>query len=212
MQVLALVKQHLPLGVLAVLCIWGYVDLKTHISRLGATGEGEAAESEGDAPAASELVERTLESSVESLTPSGMETPSESQLSWECSGKLEHEQIMETVGKYGQGIFECYKEVLRTNPELSGTLAIELNVAPDGTVQEARVQGKVKEPELLECVSASVYSWLFTAPAGDGCALVMVPFLLRPEDHLEEASSGPAPGGAPAAPVEPPPAEEDASP
>ncbi|MBW2261208.1 MAG: AgmX/PglI C-terminal domain-containing protein [Deltaproteobacteria bacterium] len=179
---MVMVKQHLPVVVVALLCIWGYVDLKAEIAGLASPDEAEAVEPvpEAETP--------EVPAGTAPAPPVVEEQPApEPKVDWECTGSIEHEKVIETVGKYGQGVFDCYKAALKTDPELSGTLAIEMNVDADGVVREARVKGKLKEPALLGCVGDNVYTWQFPSPVEGDCAVVSVPFLLKPEDHLEGA-------------------------
>jgi hypothetical protein len=117
--------------------------------------------------------------------------PPEPGVSWDCKGTIEHEKVLETVGKYGKSVFDCYRIALGTNPELAGQLTLELNVGADGTVRMAQVMADMQEFEFRECISSSLEKWLFAAPQGGECAIVTVPFVLEPEDHLHASPATP---------------------
>lgn len=186
-----MVKQYLPVAVVALLCIWGYVDLKAEIDRLGTPDQAGAVEP----PATAESPEASV--GKELVPPAVEEQPStERAVDWECTGSVKQEKVIETVGKYGTAVFDCYKEVLRNTPDLRGTLVLEINVGRNGEVREARVKGPIQDATMLGCVSDSVYKWTFTSPVEGDCAIVSVPFMLDPAEHGAVENQPPA-GGPP---------------
>ncbi len=184
-----------PVIVLAALCVWAYVDLKTDIAEIA--GRGTARETEAvEAPA---VVDPRPVTGREGAEPSPAAPPDPStdpaplaapaaRVDWECAGAIEQAKVIEAIGKQGQSVFDCYSRSLVDVPDLKGTLLLELNVGGAGQVREARVKGPVKDPALLACVSEAVYGWTFPVPEHGDCAVVSVPFLLDPRDHA------PAPG------------------
>jgi len=176
---------HSPIIILAALCVWAYVDLKSDLAeiRAGAPApppaieEGPAAPDPGDAEKALPPVESPR---IPDQPPPAAPA---SQVDWECKGEIAHEKVIEAVGRYGQAVFDCYSETLTRVPDLKGTLLLELNVGTEGQVREARVKGPITEQGLLACVSESVYGWTLTPPVGGECAVVSVPFLLDPAEH-----------------------------
>jgi hypothetical protein len=185
-DVMVRIRQHLPLVVVAALCIWGYVDLKAGIAELRSAREAgvvdrTSAAGTPESPAA-----------VATAPPVADEqTPPEPEVSWDCEGTIEQEKVMETVGQYGKAVFDCYGVALGTNPELRGQLTLELNVGADGSVRQAQVMADMQEFEFRECISSSLEKWRFPPPQGGDCAIVKVPFVLRPEDHLHASPTEP---------------------
>ncbi len=173
-----LLRGNIAVIVLAGLCVWAYVDLKSDIAGLAVRGT-EAVE----APAAEEQGAVPPEPPPAPLPEPAPEPAPGAQIGWECSGAIEHEKVIAAIGKQGQAVFDCYSRSLVDAPDLKGTLVLELNVGKEGQVREARVKGPVKDPSLLSCVSGAVYEWTFPVPEAGDCAVVSVPFLLDPEDH-----------------------------
>ena len=62
----------------------------------------------------------------------------------------------------------CAREALRRDPDLAGSVVINLTVAPNGGVYDARVaDNTLKDEELRRCV-LRVYTAVRFAPTGDG--------------------------------------------
>jgi hypothetical protein len=177
-------RLHGPIIVLAALCVWAYVDLKSDLARIAQQRESAAPAIAPHPPEQEAPTEPPVEPPP--APPTEIPPPPAPSVDWECEGAIEHEKVIEAVGKHGQAVFDCYSETLRSVPDLKGTLLLELNVDGEGQVREARVKGPVKEQALLACVSESVYGWTFTPPSGGECAVVSVPFLLDPKDHAPE--------------------------
>jgi hypothetical protein len=173
-----------PVLVLAALCLWGYLDLKKELA--GLTGPGAE---RGLSGSSEEAVDDTR--SAQRGVPAPPLAP-ETKEPWTCTGSIPQEKVQEAVGKNGQSVFDCYRKALGSSPDLKGLLDLEMKVGSQGTVEEARIKGKLSDPILLSCISDSVYSWQFAPPEGGECTIVSVPFMLRPEDHLEGASPTPA--------------------
>jgi hypothetical protein len=182
-------RTQYPALVLAALCLWAYVDLKGDVREVRDEASKEARSiAEGLPGPDQEKAAKQPGEPPMPPPPPPMPPPERAAPSWDCDGLIPHEKVLETVGKQGQAVFDCYKKALEQLPDLKGTLILELNVGKAGEVREARVRGPLKEPGLLECVSASIYTWSFVAPEGGECAIVSVPFLLDPADHGPGAS------------------------
>jgi hypothetical protein len=176
-----LARIWVPVLVLAVLCVWGYVDLKTEIHKLhGHKGVASPADPLPTADPAGGRVREPAAPEKGAVAP--LDRPGAT-VDWNCQGVIAQDRVLEVVGTHGQAVFDCYLEVLARKPGIGGTLALEINVGSTGEVQEARVRGPLKDPELLACVSDSVYGWDFPPPEEGPCAIVSVPFMLDPKEH-----------------------------
>lgn len=184
----AAIRAYGPVVVLAALTAWAYHDLKTDIRDLrGKQAERAAAVRDAiEKPASAPDARPEKEASLEPAAPVAT-TPS---VDWGCTGSIPEEKVLETVGKSGRIVFDCYEAAASLTPGLAGKLVLELNVGADGKVREARVKGSIQDPAMLACITDSVYGWTFTPPDRGVCAVVSVPFAL--------GASGKAPAGTPA--------------
>lgn len=92
----------------------------------------------------------------------------------------ERRAIGETVRAHLDEITSCYDERLAERPKLSGKLMARFDIAADGTVTSATVEG-VDDPELIECVTAAIREWKFERPKAAGKVRVAYPLVLRSE-------------------------------
>ena len=96
-----------------------------------------------------------------------------------CTGTIPQPRVLETVGRHGPAIFECYEQLRAVQPEAAGTIDLRLRVTAAG-VDRAQVLGPLSDPQFLSCVRSSLAEWRFPPPDGGECAIVSVPFALRP--------------------------------
>ena len=97
-------------------------------------------------------------------------------------GGLSRAVIMATIQKYLAQIKACYNQGLKTNPALEGTVAMDFQIKPDGSVGFARVGKSSLGSQMVEsCMSTKMLSWQFPKPRGGVSQDVRFPFSLRPE-------------------------------
>jgi hypothetical protein len=157
-------RVHLPVIMLGVVCLLGYVDLSRRIEQ-APIGRAEAP--------------------VQETRP--VEAPgSEATDAWICRGTIAQEDVLRVVGEQGQAVFDCYSKLLAVRPGYRASVVVEVKVDAHGMVEDARVTGPDPDPQWLDCVTDPVLSWRFPPPAGGACAVVSIPFALSPEDHAPE--------------------------
>jgi hypothetical protein len=73
----------------------------------------------------------------------------------------------------------CFERELKATPSLTGTVVVELDLAPPSRVNEVRVNDDLQRPEFTRCVSAAMKDVRFAAL--DEEISVRVPYVLQPE-------------------------------
>ena len=63
---------------------------------------------------------------------------------------------------------------------LQGTVNVAVLVDRDGSIDQMRVGGSLRDNEVFACVRRIVEGWRFPPPSG-GCVQVNVPFALSPQ-------------------------------
>jgi hypothetical protein len=90
--------------------------------------------------------------------------------------------VIQRVVRQNFGRFRlCYEEGLRTNPGLSGRVAVDFVIARDGTVaSSATSRGtEMSDPNVVSCVVRGFHNLEFPAPTG-GQVMVTYPLVLSP--------------------------------
>lgn len=98
----------------------------------------------------------------------------------ECNGELTQQQILAVVGPARSQVRQCYERRLKVNNVLQGTVNVAVLVDRDGSIDQMRVGGSLRDNEVFTCVRRIVEGWRFPAPSG-GCVQVNVPFALSPQ-------------------------------
>lgn len=98
----------------------------------------------------------------------------------ECNGELTQQQILSVVAPARSQVRQCYERRLKVNNVLQGTVQVAVLVERDGTIDQMRVGGSLRDNEVFSCVRRIVQGWRFPAPSG-GCVQVNVPFALSPQ-------------------------------
>ena len=93
-----------------------------------------------------------------------------------CTGGLSMEQVQATVGAHGRPVFDCFRRAQQIDPSLHGAVELVIKVRSDGTVEDARARGTLRDARLVACIVDEVRGWPFPAPAGAACAIVATPF------------------------------------
>ncbi len=98
----------------------------------------------------------------------------------ECNGELTQQQILSVVGPARSQVRQCYERRLKVNNVLQGTVNVAVLVDRDGSIDQMRVGGSLRDNEVFACVRRIVEGWRFPPPSG-GCVQVNVPFALSPQ-------------------------------
>ena len=98
----------------------------------------------------------------------------------ECNGELTQQQIVSGVGPARSQVRQCYERRLKVNNVLQGTVNVAVLVDRDGSIDQMRVGGSLRDNEVFACVRRIVEGWRFPPPSG-GCVQVNVPFALSPQ-------------------------------
>jgi hypothetical protein len=96
------------------------------------------------------------------------------------TGKLPPEVIQRIVRQNYGRFRSCYESGLRTNPGLSGRVAVRFAIGRDGAVSNAQ-NGDSDMPDsgVVKCVVSSYYGLTFPAPDG-GIVTVVYPIMFTP--------------------------------
>jgi hypothetical protein len=93
------------------------------------------------------------------------------------NGDLDKAIIRRYMRRNMQKFQYCYEKKLLTSPALSGTVATEFFITPQGTVAGAHASGV--DPEVAECVAGVINGIEFPKPRGGGGVQVNYPLTLE---------------------------------
>jgi hypothetical protein len=95
-----------------------------------------------------------------------------------ANGDLDKAIIRRYIKRNIQKITYCYEKQLLAKPGLSGTVATQFFITPNGTVASA--SGAGVDPEVASCVADVIKGIEFPKPKGGGGVQVNYPFTFRP--------------------------------
>ncbi len=95
-----------------------------------------------------------------------------------ANGDLDKAIIRRYIKRNIQKITYCYEKQLLAKPGLSGTVATQFFITPNGTVQNSAGQGV--DPSVASCVAGVISGIEFPKPQGGGGVEVNYPFTFRP--------------------------------
>jgi hypothetical protein len=96
-------------------------------------------------------------------------------------GGLDRAVIQATIAKYLNQVRACYEQGLSQSPGISGTVTMNFEVGPAGSLGFARVQKSTLGHAGTEnCIAGRMMGWKFPKPLGGVAVKVSYPFLLRP--------------------------------
>jgi outer membrane biosynthesis protein TonB len=96
----------------------------------------------------------------------------------QANGDLDKAIIRRYIKRNIQKITYCYEKQLLAKPGLSGTVATQFFITPNGNV--ATASGSGVDPEVANCVAAVIKGIEFPKPKGGGGVQVNYPFTFRP--------------------------------
>ncbi len=101
----------------------------------------------------------------------------------DTSGASLSKQIIgRIIHKHASEIRACYEPELRQNPNLSGTVAVELTIGGDGAVSTTAIaKDDLHDAKLDDCIRERVAKWIFPEPKGHGTVHVTYPWTFRAE-------------------------------
>ncbi len=86
--------------------------------------------------------------------------------------------VTSVVSSHRPEVLKCFAEGKKKNPNLKGTLTLQLQVDAAGKVR-AQVQSTLSNPVVASCVIKSANSWRFPTRAGGDAQLVVYPFMIN---------------------------------
>lgn len=96
-------------------------------------------------------------------------------------GKLPKDVIRATVRASIADVRRCYNEGLARDPNLTGRVAIQFTIGPQGTVTAATVEAsQLPDAEVDNCIADVIKALSFPPPQGGGNVVVTYPFVLQP--------------------------------
>jgi TonB family protein len=101
---------------------------------------------------------------------------------WSCPGDIPVADIKKVLGEAQSSIRSCYERALRNNNQLQGSVALEVRVGSSGRVDNSRVRGNLRDPEVSKCIQNLTKNWRFPPPSGGNCAVVGAPYNFTPKN------------------------------
>jgi outer membrane biosynthesis protein TonB len=101
---------------------------------------------------------------------------------WSCPGDIPVADIKKVLGEAQSSIRACYERALRNNNQLQGSVALEVRVGGNGHVDNSRVRGNLRDPEVSKCIQNLAKNWRFPPPSGGNCAVVGAPYNFTPKN------------------------------
>ena len=96
-------------------------------------------------------------------------------------GGLSKYAISAAIAKYLNQVRACYEEGLQRRPGMTGTVRVNFEIGPDGTVNYSRVnRSSLGSTSVENCIVTKMKGWQFPLPKGGQVVNVNYPFLLRP--------------------------------
>ena len=96
-------------------------------------------------------------------------------------GGLSKYAVQAAIAKYLNQVRACYEEGLQRRPGMTGTVRVNFEIAPNGSVNYSRVnRSSLGSPGVENCIVRKMKGWLFPLPKGGQAVNVNYPFLLRP--------------------------------
>ena len=119
---------------------------------------------------------------VEEPQPEAKKPRGPSQDPWSCPGDIPVTDIKKVLGEAQSSIRSCYERALRNNNQLQGSVALEVRVGGSGRVDNSRVRGSLRDPEVSKCIQNLTKNWRFPPPTGGNCAVVGAPYNFTPKN------------------------------
>ena len=70
------------------------------------------------------------------------------------------EVLNRAIGEHNQSIQDCYKQALRNNPNLKGTLELRFILTPEGEIEHVEIiSSSLAEPEMERCIIERMKRW-----------------------------------------------------
>lgn len=100
---------------------------------------------------------------------------------WDCSGDIPVQSIQQVVAENNSQVRTCYERRLKVKNTMQGNVTVSIRVGNNGAVTAAQVGGSLNDNETFTCIRNLADHWHFPPPTGGACAVVRVPFTLRPQ-------------------------------
>jgi len=114
--------------------------------------------------------------------PEPVKRPRATQDPWSCPGDIPVSDIKKVLGDAQSSIRACYERALRNNNQLQGSVNLEVRVGASGRVDNSRIRGNLRDPEVTKCIQNLTKGWSFPAPTGGNCAVVGAPYNFTPKN------------------------------
>jgi hypothetical protein len=108
--------------------------------------------------------------------------PRSAQDPWACPGDIPVSDIKKVLNEAQSSIRSCYERALRNNNQLQGSVNLEVRVGASGRVDNSRIRGNLRDPEVSKCIQNLTKGWSFPAPTGGNCAVVGAPYNFTPKN------------------------------
>ena len=122
--------------------------------------------------------------SPEASAPGASATPDPER---DALGALDKEYIRTQIRELVPMLVECYEAALDDDPQLGGTLLVELTIGGEpevgGLVEASEIladKSTVAHPGMVECVRETMYAAQFEPPTHGGKVTVRYPFTFAP--------------------------------
>jgi Ca-activated chloride channel family protein len=111
----------------------------------------------------------------------GTRVPAVRQAKPTIMGSLDKDIIRRIVRAHINEVRSCYNTALAMDPNVVGTVSIEMTIDADGKISTSIVGTNNTGDEAVgQCIAKAVKKWTFPKPAGGGTVKVTYPFVLSP--------------------------------
>jgi Ca-activated chloride channel family protein len=120
-------------------------------------------------------------SGIGTLGGSGQQVPEVKAAKPVIHGSLDKDLIRRIVKSHMNDIRGCYNAALTKDPTVTGRVAIQFTIGPDGKIKKSIVrENSTGDDSLGTCIAKRVKAWTFPKPGGGGEVTITYPFLLVP--------------------------------
>ncbi|NJK32827.1 MAG: TonB family protein [Deltaproteobacteria bacterium] len=110
----------------------------------------------------------------------GQRVPVVRQAKAEVTGSLDKDIIRRIVRAHINEVRACYNQLLSSDPNASGKVAVRWKIGSDGAVTEVSVTTNEVDEALGKCMVKAIKAWKFPKPAGGGTVTITYPFSFEP--------------------------------
>ena len=155
------------------------------IGRSAADGEPAKEEAKPDVPAApvaepkrEEPKQEPVKSETEKVAEAPKAEPKLEQVE-QVRPAIDRATVSSVISTHRPEVLKCFAEGKKKNPQMKGTLTLQLQVDGAGAVHRVQVSSTLNNPLVAACVVKAANTWKFPVRAGGEIATVAYPFTIN---------------------------------